>query len=179
MRKITPASDNLVFFDAEFTSLEFEKSRLLSFGAVKLSGEEFYCEFAQSRETLETASDWVKENILPGLTAEKVSLSQAREQIARFIGPNKPYLVTYIYKYDAYHWYKLFGYDDHLTERIILDFASMLFAIGINPECHSAADRDGFLATLGIDATGYRKHCALADARILREAYLRLSEKVK
>ncbi len=174
MPKITPFSDNLVFFDAEFTSLEYEKSELLSFGAVKMDGREFYRELEHTEEVLRNSSDWVKENVLPDLREPKVSMDILRRELEEFIGENKPYLVTYVYKYDAYHWYKLFGYDDDLTERIILDFASMLFAVGINPECQSANDRDGFLKSLGIDVSGYREHHALDDARLLREAYLKL-----
>ncbi len=175
MRKIVPFSDKILFFDAEFTSLEYEKSALLSFGAVTLSGEKYYCEIQQSDDVLAQASDFVKEHILTTLTGPKISMAQARTEIAAFIkkhyGSHTPYLMTFVYKYDSYHWYKLFGYEDELTHRIILDFASMLFALGIDPEKHSAAHRDAFLSELGIDVDAFAKHDALADACILREAY--------
>ena len=132
---ITPFSEQIIFFDAEFTSLEYEKSELLSFGAVTLAGEEFYCEIATDSAA---ASDWVREHVLPTLTAPKISMDEARTQIAAFVRRvshgHTPFLMTYVYKYDAYHWYKLFGYDDDMTHRIILDFASMLFAMGVDPE---------------------------------------------
>lgn len=175
-RKITPYADQLIFFDAEFTSLEFEKSELLSFGAVTLDGHKFYCEIDQDQSS---SSDFVKEHILPTLTGPKISIAQARIQITDFVkehfGEHHPHLVTYVYKYDAYHWYKLFGYDDDLTQRIILDFASMLFALGVSPEAHSAKHRDGFLIDLGIDVDQFVKHNALDDALILREAYMKLT----
>ena len=176
MRRITPFSDKLIFFDAEFTSLEYEKSELLSFGAVTLDGATFYCEIDHDTRDV---SDFVREHVLPTLTAPKISLDAARTQIRAFIaehfGDHHPYLVTYVYKYDAYHWYKLFGYQDEMTQRIILDFASMLFALGVDPEQHSASQRDDFLRTLGIDGSAFAKHNALDDARILRAAYLALA----
>ena len=128
------------------------------------------------------ASPFVQEHIVPMLHDKKVTMAQAREEITTFVqthyGSLQPYLMTFIYKYDAYHWYKLFGYDDVLTHRIILDFASMLFALGIDPERNSAVQRDDFLSTLGIDIQRFTKHNALDDAMILREAYLALTEKV-
>ncbi len=177
MRKITPFSNQLLFFDAEFTSLEYEKSELLSFGAVTMSGQTYYCEVQQDTTD---ASEFVQEHIVPTLTGPKISYEQAQREIAAFVqehyAPIQPYLVTFVYKYDAYHWYKLFGYDDALAHRIILDFASMLFALGIDPEKHSAARRDEFLSVLGIDVNNFSKHNALDDALILREAYIKLSE---
>lgn len=174
---MTPFSQKIIFFDAEFTSLEYEKSELLSFGAVTLDGKEFYCEIAQDTEN---SSDFVKEHILPTLTAPKISMDEVRVQIAQFVkenfGSHHPYLATFVYKYDAYHWYKLFGYNDEMTQRIILDFASMLFALGIDPEKHSASERDAFLTELGVDVAKYAKHDALDDARILREAYIKMTE---
>lgn len=165
-----------MFFDAEFTSLEYEKSELLSFGAVTMDGEEFYCEIAQ--DTAQT-NDWVREHVLPHLTAPKVSMDEARAQIAAFVKKtdhgHHPFLMTYVYKYDAYHWYKLFGYDDNMTHRIILDFASMLFALGMDPERGSARERDTLLADLGIDGSGLTKHNALDDAKSMRAAYLALT----
>lgn len=172
MQKITPFSDQLLFFDAEFTSLEYEKSELLSFGAVTMSGETYYCEIQQDHSN---SSDFVQEHILPTLNGPKISIDQARAEITAFVrkyyGDHHPYLATFVYKYDAYHWYKLFGYDDDLTHRIILDFASMLFALGIDPERNSAAQRDDFLRGLGVDVDRFAKHNALDDALILREAY--------
>lgn len=186
MNKITPYSGDLVFFDTEFSSLNFDESVLLSFGAVKLNGEEFYCEVEVPADAV--MSDWVSENILTGLTAPKLTMDEARAQIAKFMcgtsdlslitkDAPKPFLVTYVYKYDAYHWFKLFGFDDKLSHKIILDFASMLFAVGINPEDHSANTRDGFLRKLGIDPDKYTVHNALDDAKILRDAYMAMIKK--
>ncbi len=183
MKTMTPFSDKILFFDAEFTSLEYEKSALLSFGAVTLAGETYYCEIAQDAQVMAQASPFVQEHILPMLNGEKITMAQAREEIAAFVrthyGVSQPYLTTFVYKYDAYHWYKLFGYDDTLAHRIILDFASMLFALGIDPEKNSAVQRDDFLRALGIDVDRFAKHNALDDALILREAYMALTGKVR
>jgi hypothetical protein len=175
MPKITPFTDNLIFFDTEFSSLEYEGSTLLSFGAVKMNGAELYCEIEISEGAV--VSDWVREHVLPLLTGQKISMNDARQKITDFIGNDNPFLVTYVYKYDAYHWYKLFGSNDGITHRIILDVASMLFAVGTNPEDMSADSRDGFLRKLGIDGSAYPKHNALSDAKILRDAFVAMTKK--
>ncbi len=168
---LRPYDNRILFFDAEFSSLRFEESALLSFGAVTMDGATYYCEIAYDGPV----SDFVRDNVLPSLTGPKITLAQARTEIAAFIrahyGDAVPFLMTYVYKYDAFHWYKLFGHDDDLSHRIILDFASMLFACGIDPEAHSASRRDDFLRALGVDPASFAKHDALADAQALRAAY--------
>ncbi len=151
--------------------MEFESSHLLSFGAVTLDGSaSYYCEIEYDGDV----SEFVRTEVLPSLTAPKISMDQARREIAEFIRAHydtPPYLMTYVYKYDAYHWYKLFGYNDDLTHRIIIDFASMLFTVGIDPEENSADRRAEFLQSHGVDISTLRTHNALDDARALRAAY--------
>ncbi len=60
---------------------------------------------------------------------------------------------------------------------IPIDFASILFAMGINPESYYRGDEDNFYRELGIAHTKYREHHALDDAKLLRQVYLKLPEK--
>jgi DNA polymerase III epsilon subunit-like protein len=59
-----------------------------------------------------------------------------------------------------------------------IDFASILFAIGVNP-VKFLADQSGakaFYKKLGIDLKKYRQHHALDDAKLLRDVWLKLVE---
>jgi len=167
---INPFSENVIFLDTEFSDLDPYKGELLSIGLVKPNGEEFYIEIEHSGET----SDWVKENVIPNLTGIKVPREEAKEKIRDFVGSTTPYLVSYVNQFDAIYWYKLFGIDNHPAYWIPIDFASILFGLGINPRFST---NQNFLNDLGIDTTKYKKHNALEDAKLLREIYLKFFEK--
>ena len=159
-------SENIVFFDTEFSDLDAESGELLSIGMVKSSGEELYLETEYERE----ASDSVKENVLPFLTSKKVSKEEARDKIRSFLGDTSPYLLSYVNQFDAIYWYKLFGARTHPAAKIPIDFSSMLFTLGFNP---GSLSNDDFLDDLGIDLSKYQKHNALDDARLLKEVYVK------
>ena len=65
----TPATDNVVFYDTEFSSLDAYTGEILSLGIVKMNGEELYLEL----ETEAELTGWVQEHVVPFLTEEKVS----------------------------------------------------------------------------------------------------------
>ena len=67
-KKFFPFTENVIFFDAEFSTNDPYTSQLLSVGFVKLNGEELYLELNYSGEV----SDWVKNNILHTLNDEKI-----------------------------------------------------------------------------------------------------------
>lgn len=169
---IRPYSQNIVFFDTEFSSLDLDRGEILSLAFVKLNGEELYLELDFKGEV----DKWPKENILPGLNKEKVAPKEAVKKIEEFIGNDKPYLMAYVNQFDMAYFYKIFGLDN-FNERfnwIPIDFASILFAMNISPEI--LVEREaGFFDKMGIDLTKYHQHNALDDARILREVYLYLS----
>lgn len=162
---LNPFSDNIIFFDTEFSDLDPYKGELLSVGMAKPGGEELYLEIDCEGEI----NDWVKQNVIPYFTGLKISRSEAKLRIREFVGDATPYLVSYINQFDAIYWYKLFGMDDHPAHWIPIDFASILFGLGINPSSYSSQK---FLSELGIDGSKYKKHNALEDARLLREVYL-------
>ena len=85
-----------------------------------------------------------------------------------FVGEKKPYMVGYVNQFDAIYWYKLFGVKNHPFHYLPIDFASIMFSAGINPEENFALAKQ-----LEIDPAKYRHHNALDDARMLRETYLK------
>ena len=171
-----PFSSNIIFWDSEFSNLDPYKGEILSIGMVKLTGEELYFEVAHDGEI----SPWVSVNVLPLLTEPKVSREEAIQKIISFVGAGSPFLVSYVTEFDTPFLYKLFGVNDLKRNKdlpfhwISLDFASMLFTRGIDPESFSVNHKDSLVKKLGIETTGYREHHALDDARLLREVYMKL-----
>lgn len=180
-------SENLIFFDTEFSGLNPYTGEILSIGMVKMNGEELYLEIKHEGEV----SEWVSEKLLPNLTESKVSREEACKKILGFAGDKKPlnvsasgkpFLVSYVCEYDAAFLYKLLGVNDAHGNRdlpyhwIVLDFASMLFSLGKDPTDFPSESKRALAKELGIDLAKYRSHHALDDAKLLREVYLKLYE---
>jgi len=172
-----PFSENIIFLDTEFSSLDPNKGEILSIGLVKLNGEELYLELEYDGEV----SDWVKENVIPFLTQEKMNREKAVEKVKQFIGDAKPYIVGYINQDDVMYWQKLYrsvGVKENPFQLVAIDFATILFILGIDPESYYFGDENNFYKKIGIDYTKYKKHHALDDAKLLREVYLKFIEKI-
>lgn len=173
MENIKPFSDNIIFYDSEFTSFDTKNGELLSIGMVKMNGEELYLELESSAEPI----DWVKENVIPKLTGEKISLGVALEKIKKFAGDTTPFLLSYIDNYDAVYLKNIIGYEKNsIFHWISIDVSSMFFALGLDPQTFGNADNDGTFEKLGIDWKKYREHHALDDAKLLREFYIKYFE---
>lgn len=160
---MNPFSDNIIFIDTEFSSLNPYKGEILSIGIVKLNGEELYLELEYDGEV----DSWPKENILPTLTGLKVSRQDAVKLINEFVGLNKPYAVAYVNQFDTLYIYKLFGTGNDPFYWLPIDFASLMFAKGYDPEKELDLAK-----SLGIDTSRFKLHNALDDAKLLREIYL-------
>jgi DNA polymerase III epsilon subunit-like protein len=158
----------LIFFDSEFTSLNPHEGEILSIGMVKANGEEFYIEL----ECAAAPSEWVKEHILPTLTGEKVSREEARRRIAAFVGDGEPVMVAHVNQYDTLYFYKLYDGPETPFFWMPLDFASILYARGYDPDEIGPGSK--LYADLGIDDAQYHQHHALDDARLLRETFMKL-----
>jgi DNA polymerase III epsilon subunit-like protein len=172
--KLKPYSENIIFFDTEFSSLDPYKGEILSVGLVKLAGEELYLELEHDGPL----DPWVKENIIPTLKQKKVSRKEAIISINKFIGKKKPYMISYVNQYDAIYTYKLFGRSKAPFYWLPIDFASILFGMGINPESYFLKDKDNFFKEIGVDTNKFKHtHNALDDAKLLREVYLKMVEK--
>lgn len=170
-----PYSQNIIFLDTEFSTLNPYEGEILSVGLIKMNGEEWYAELEYSEAECE---EWVREHVLPKLKGKKISREEAKKQFTEFIGDSKPYIISYVVHYDSIYLHKLFWPEKCPFHWIPLDFASFLFAYGINPEdFHYQDKKTQFLKELGLDLRDYETHNALGDARLLRNTYLRLLEK--
>lgn len=166
-----PFSENIIFFDAEFTSLDINQGEVISLAFVKITGEELYLELEPESEPCE----WVKENVLPFLDGEKISKEEAISKIEKFAGNSSPYLVSYVNQFDMPFFYKLLPQNKSPFLWLPIDFASILFVLNIDPEIMSK-NRTELYDKLNIDYKKYKKHNALEDAKLLREVYLKLSK---
>jgi len=172
---IKPFSQNIIFFDTEFSSLDPNKGEILSIGLVKLNGEELYLELEYKGEV----DEWVKKNILPFLKGQRISREEAVKKVKEFVGDTKPHIVGYINQDDVIYWQKLYrsvGIKDNPFHLVSVDFATILFVSGIDPESYYFGDENGFFQKIGIDYRKYKKHNALDDAKLLREVYLKFIE---
>lgn len=169
-----PFSDNVIFWDTEFTSLNPYKGELLSLAFVKPTGEELYLELDYQGEM----DPWVVANVVPTLNQPKVSAEEAIAKIFAFMGSSKPYLVSYVNQFDTVYLYKLLKTDnttkDYPFNWIQIDIASMLFGTGVDPQKFSIRKPGNLAEQFGIDFSKYREHNALDDARLLRDIYLKL-----
>lgn len=171
-RDIKPFSENIIFYDAEFTSLNPYEGEILSLGMVKGNGEEIYLEVNRSGMMIDP---WVVDHVIPYLRGESQPVNVARGLLRDFIGTGKPYLVSFVNQYDTIFLHKLFDVQrDTRTEVpqhwIHVDFASILFGFGENPESYRL-ENESFMRELGIEKARYNKHFALDDAKLLRDMY--------
>lgn len=166
------ARQDLIFFDTEFSSLDPSIGEILSVGMTDLRGRELYLELEHAGEV----SDWVKDNILNDLNGPKLSKDEAKKQIKKFVGKKNPYAVAFVDNYDNLYMIKLFGVGGLPFRWLTIDLASILFAMGYEPNAFmidKPSSRD-FFSQLGIDAKKYRAHHALDDARLLRDVWTKL-----
>ncbi len=166
-----PYTENIIFFDTEFSSLDPYKGEILSIGMVKPNGEELYLEIEYDGPV----DPWVKQNIIPTLKESKINRREAINKIREFVGGNHPYIVSYVNQYDVIYTYKLFGKEEKPFYWLPIDFASILFSLGINPEAYYPGDKENFFKQIGIDASKYQMHNALDDAKLLKEVYMKMS----
>jgi DNA polymerase III epsilon subunit-like protein len=169
----TTFSKNIIFVDTEFSSLDPYKGEILSIGMVDVEGKELYLEL----EYDDKIDPWVKKNIIPTLKAKKVSRQKAANEIRKFVGKGKPYMMAYVNQYDTLYLYKLLGKNKPFNW-LPIDFAAILFGMGINPEVFDVKEKDNFFSEIGVDPTKYHQHNALDDAKLLREVYLKMTKKL-
>ena len=168
----TPAeTDNLVFIDTEFSDLDPLKGEILSIGLVKLNGDELYIEIEPEQEP----SEWVKKHILPMLDGPKLTKKQTVYQIKEFLGDTNPFAVFFVDNYDLIYLTNLFGVGKLPFRWATVDFASILFSLGINPIKIQSDEKSAmaFYRKLGIKIATYKKHHALDDAKLLRDVWLK------
>ena len=67
-------SDNIIFFDTEFTNIDSEIGEIMSIGLVKSNGENLYLELEYDNGTIHP---WVVDNVVPFLSGDKISKEKA------------------------------------------------------------------------------------------------------
>ncbi len=169
-------TENIIFYDTEFTDLDPRTGELISVGLVSWSGDSLYIELDYDGP----AHPWVEKKVIPYLKGKKTHKADARREIAAFVQQHskrklgkrqKPYLMAYVNQFDAIYWYKLFtDPKKHPAHWIPIDFASILFAHGYDPESMRNAK---FFKDLGVNKAKYKHHNALDDAKLLRETYFK------
>ena len=166
-------TENIVFIDTEFSDLDPYTGELLSIAIVKLSGEELYLELDYEGP----CTEWVKKHIVPTLKATKISKQRAIELIQAFLGDSLPYAVAFVDNYDVIYLTKLFGAGNLPFRWMTIDFASVLFVLGVNPVKFLAGEKGAvsFYKKLGIKIGKYKQHYALDDARLLRDVWQKMS----
>ncbi len=176
-KHFTPFSDDIVFFDAEMTQLDVEKGELMAIGMINYDGsKELYLELEYDKSTL---SEWTKEHVVPYLnSSSKISKTLARQKIKELCGHSEPHLVATVNQWDMTFWHKLFAGEETPVNRIPIDFASILYAIGLNPTRTIDDKKSEFYKQFGIDISDYNLHNALDDTRLMRDLYFKLAKKV-
>jgi hypothetical protein len=173
IKSAVPFSNNVIFYDSEFSSFDPKKGEILSIGMVKKNGEELYLELEFSGEV----DPWVREHVLPFLNGQKVSKEEALEKIKKFAGSRTPFLVSYVPAYDTVYLKNIVGMEkNNIFHWLSIDIASMFFALGLAPDAFGDGDKSGMFEKMGIDWKKYREHHALDDAKLLREFYLKFFE---
>ena len=162
--KFKPFSDNIIFLDTEFSHLNPYKGEILSIGLVKISGEDLYIEL----EYKGSVSLWVKKNIILTLNDKKVSRKKAIAEIKKFVGKRKPYVISYVNQFDIVYTHKLFNSQDIKDLPFYwlpIDYASILFGMGLDPEAYYLKSKDNFFKEIGLDISKFKHtHNALDDA---------------
>lgn len=179
-------SKKVIFMDGEFTELSAEGTQFISIAIIKPSGNEYYA--INSDYDGKKCSEWVKENVLLPLYLDKVSgdamrnnystlnfnksfigkpEKQIADEIRKFVGNEKPYLVADVNQFDWMGICGLFGVSNIPFHYIPIDFASILWSKGIDPDI----DRESLAKEQGINTANFKKHNALDDVRVLKALY--------
>ena len=175
IKHFTPFSDDIIFFDAEMTQLDVKKGELMAIGMINYDGtKELYIELEYDESTL---SDWTRENVVPHLRLQKTSKEEAKKAIREICGHSEPHLIATVNQWDMTFWHKLFAGEETPVNRIPIDFASILFAMGLNPARTINGEKKEFYKQFGLDLENYNLHNALDDTRLMRDLYFKLAGK--
>ena len=92
------------------------------------------------------------------------------------MGRTNPFAIAYVYNYDALYIVKIFGEGSKIPFKwMTIDFASILFANGINPTKFLATESGAKTFYKSIDIEKYQQHHALHDARLLRDVWVKIT----
>ena len=115
--RLNSFSNNIVFMDTEFTSLDPNNSELISIGLVKYNGDELYIELDFDENI---CNEYVKKEILPRLSGDIVKKNDAKQAIIKFVGDTKPYMMAYVNQFDVVNFHKLISIDENPFQYYLL-----------------------------------------------------------
>jgi len=148
-----------IFFDTEFAERSTHVE-LLSIGAVREDGAEFYAENLDV--DLRTCNDWVKVNVIPHFTGPAVSHGAVARGLQDLIGSGRPEFWAYYATYDADLLFRLFGgFMNCPFDQVVNDLKTLALIRGVKTQPMQ----------LGV------AHHALNDARWNRDYYNHIMEK--
>ena len=160
-------TQNIIFFDGEFTRLKTDGINFLSLAFVKPTGESLYIELDQPESECDS---WVVDNVIPYLNGDKTSQEKAVKMISDFVGNSKPTLIADVNQFDWMGICGLFGVWDIPFFYIPIDFSTILNVKGIDPDIN----RMELANSYGINTAGFKQHNALSDALVLKALYEKL-----
>lgn len=94
------------FLDTEFID-DGKRIEMVSIGIFSEDGRGYYAENAEA--DLSRADDWILKNVIPHLSGKKKNLTEIRDEVVAFIGPEKPEFWAYFADYDWFLFCRLFG----------------------------------------------------------------------
>jgi hypothetical protein len=151
-----------IWFDTEFIE-DGKTIDLISIGAVREDGAIFYAQSSEFR--FYAASEWVRENVFPGLTNAWFKRNEIRDNFKSFAGP-EPEFWAYYADYDWVALCQLFG------PMIALPKSWPRYCRDVKQLCDS-------LGNPALPNKQNLTHNALDDAKWCREAYLFLQDFAK
>lgn len=149
------------FLDTEFCEAgAHQPIQLISIGIVREDGREFYAESEEFNFLL--CNKWVRENVLPHLTGQRLKLYTIAKDILVFVGDDKrPEFWGYYADYDWVVFCQIFG------SMVNLPKGWPMYCRDIKQWCDSldnpSLPDDGYV--MGKHITKGTEHNALADAR--------------
>lgn len=148
------------WFDTEFIE-DGKTIDLMSIGIVAEDGRTYYAECAEC--DLNAASEWVKANVIPHLTANITPREQIAREIVEFVGTGKPEFWAYYADYDWVALCQLFG-------------TMMQLPKGWPMYCRDVKQLCDDLGNPTLPTQGKGEHHALADAKWTKDAYHYLTD---
>jgi hypothetical protein len=150
-----------IWVDTEFIE-DGKTIELLSIGAVREDGAQFYAEIAETDRSL--ANPWVLEHVFPGLTGPILSRAAVASILKKFAGPS-PEFWAYFCSYDWVALCQLYGTMMDLPNGWPMYCRDLKQLV-----TEQYGNRDLHVLVPQVD-----EHNALADARWTRDAHLALT----
>lgn len=170
-----------IFFDTKFTGLQ-KNTTLISIGFISECGKQFYAEFADYNKS--QLNDWLIENVMSGLSLDKVGVSKLTDNEACVKGDRdfiKDKLEDWLVQFDeiemwsdclGYNWVlfcDIFGGAQSIPENVYdipFDLCTLMLIKGEDPDATRV-----LFAYDELRNTKINQHNALFDAQLIKLCY--------